>query len=101
MYGKRYRNCVKADEDIQQRIYNKIAEKTAKKYRGVLQNSLPFPNDPSSVMLPISPATQVNSDFKITDRYFINLSDEEFEKLKASGVVKTAEERNADFKSPE
>lgn len=63
--------------------YYKISKESNKRYK--FSEYLPFPNDPNSILVKISSVLandiKRNPDFKITDRYSINLSNEEKEKL--------------------
>lgn len=61
--------------------FYKISPEAAKHYK--LHNTLPFPNDPINrlVELPGSYDLSQNPDFKATDRYNINMSVEEKERL--------------------
>jgi len=63
---------------------NKVAAQRYEKLRGFK----PFPNDSTSYLIELPGDLKVNKDFRATDRYSINMSNEEQEKLsKNSSVV--------------
>ncbi|MFD0964031.1 signal peptidase I [Pseudofulvibacter geojedonensis] len=85
-------------EDIGTTEYNifyKLSKEKNQRYQ--FSNALPFPGDPNSILveLPSVYASQVrqNPDFQATDRYAINLSNEEAEKLKKNPAIKSIERR--------
>jgi len=69
-------------EDIGTTEYNrfyKVNKTTAQRYN--LRNTEPFPNDSTSYLIELPGSMVVNNDFRATDRYSINMSNEEQEKL--------------------
>jgi len=59
--------------------FYKVSKTTAHNYK--LRNLKPFPNDPTSYLVELPGNLTPNKDFRTTDRYSINMSNEEQEKL--------------------
>jgi len=59
--------------------FYKVTKMAAQGYN--LRDVQPFPNDPTSYLIELPGSLKVNNDFRATDRYSINMSNEEQEKL--------------------
>ncbi|NQY28206.1 MAG: signal peptidase I [Flavobacteriaceae bacterium] len=57
------------------------------RYNNIRNLFKPFPNDSTSYLIELSGGMKVNNDFRATDRYSINMSDEEQEKLSKNTSV--------------
>lgn len=76
-------------------VFYKLSKEKNQRYQ--FSNAIPFPGDPNSILveLPSGYVNQVsqNPDFTPTDRYAINMSNEEVEKLKKNPNIKSIKRR--------
>jgi len=86
--SKKYLTAKYLKEEIGTTEFNqfyKVNKVAAQRYN--LRNSKPFPNDSTSYLIELPGSIQLNKDFKTTDRYSINMSVEEKEKLSKNPSV--------------
>ncbi len=67
--------------------FYKIDKASVGRYNFNRKDLKPFPNDPDAYMIELNGHIEVNKDFKATDRYSINMSEEEKEKLSKNSVI--------------
>ncbi len=82
--SKKYLSPQYLKEEIGTTEFNKhyrLDKANAAKYDFQAKDLKPFPNDSTAYMVELNWQTRVNSEFKTTDRYSINMSEEEYAKL--------------------
>jgi len=82
--SKKYLSPQYLKEEIGTTEFNKfyrLDKANASRYGFQAKNLKPFPNDSTAYMIELGGKTRVNADFRATDRYNVNMSEEEKEKL--------------------